>query len=101
MQSNATARCESSSNAMLAVLPLGELVSLCESKREKLQQDAWQGEMGRVCLDFFVGLTGLSWPELPMGYTERIDEPHLSPEKVSTVSFPDAARSAGLSKETM
>ena len=69
MQSHATAGCESNSNAMLAALTLNELVSLCESKREKLQLGPWQGEMGRVCLNFLVGLAGLSWPELPAGYT--------------------------------
>ena len=101
MQSNPTARCEPNSNAMLAALPLGELVLLCGSKREKLQRSAWQGEMGRVCLDFFVGLAGLSWPEHPASDAERINEAYLSPEKISTVSLPDAARPAGLSKEMM
>src|SRR6266850_2817553 len=99
MQSNATARCGSSSNAMLAALPLGEFVSLCKSKRDELHRGAWQGEMGRICLDFLVGLAGLSWPELSAGDAERINETYLSPEKISTVSLPDAARSAGLSKE--
>ena len=85
---------------MLAALPPGELVSLWKSKRDELHRGAWQGEMGRICLDFLVGLAGLSWPELPAGDTERINEPYLSPEKISTVSLPDAARSASLSKET-
>jgi len=96
MQSHATAGYESNSNAMLAALTLSELVSLCESKREKLQLGPWQGEMGRVCLDFFVGLAGLSWPELPAGYAERVNETHLSPEKKSTVSPPDACSFSSL-----
>jgi len=61
--------CESKSNAMLGALTLSELVSLSESKREKSLLGSWQGEMGRVCLNFLVGLAGLSWPELPAGYT--------------------------------
>lgn len=90
MQSTATAGCESNSNAMLAALSLGELISLCESKREKLERGSWQGEMGRTSLDFFVGLAGLSWPELPADFTERVNETYFSPEKISTVSLPDA-----------
>jgi hypothetical protein len=84
---------------MLAALPLGELVLLCKSKRDELHREAWQGEMGRICLDFLVGLAGLSWPELPAGDTERINETYLSQEKISTVSLPDAARFSR-SKET-
>lgn len=90
MQSSATAGCESNSNAMLVALSLGELISLCGSKREQLERGPWQGEMGRACLDFFVGLAELSWPELPAGFTERVNETYLSPEKISTVSLPDA-----------
>ncbi|KAH9967442.1 hypothetical protein BC827DRAFT_1174206 [Russula dissimulans] len=83
--SNATARCEVESNAMLAALSLGELVSLCESKRDLLQRGGWQGETGRVCLDFVVRLAGLRWPELPAADAERVDDSHLSsPEKIST-----------------
>lgn len=96
MQSSATAVCESNSNAMPVALSLGELISLCESKREKLlERGPWQGEMGHASLDFFVGLAGLSWPELPAGFTERVNEIYLSPEKISTVSLPDACVSAG------
>lgn len=92
MQSSATAGCESNSNAMPVALSLGELISLCESKREKLERgsESWQGEMGHASLDFFVGLAGLSWPELPAGFTEHVNETYLSPEKISTVSLPDA-----------
>jgi hypothetical protein len=48
--------------------------------------------MGHASLDFFVGLAGLSWPEpeLPAAFTERANETYLSPEKISTVSLPDA-----------
>jgi hypothetical protein len=46
--------------------------------------------MGRTSLDFFVGLAGLSWPELPADFTERVNETYFSPEKISTVSPPDA-----------
>lgn len=85
---------------MLAALPLGEFLSPCNSKRDELHQGAWHGEMGRICLDFLVRLAGLSWPELSAGDAERINKTYLSPEKISTVSLPDAARSAGPSKET-
>jgi len=91
MQSSATGPgCESNSNAMPVALSLGELISLCESKRENLERGPWQGEMGHASLDFFVGLAGLSWPELPAGFTEGVNETYLSPEKISTVSLPDA-----------
>lgn len=77
---------------MPVALSLGELISLCESKREKLERGPWQGDMGHASLDFFVGLAGLSWPEpeLPAAFTERANETYLSPEKISTVSLPDA-----------
>jgi len=75
---------------MLAALSLGELVSLCESKREILQRGAWEGEMGRVCLDFVVGLSGLSWPELLVAHAEHVKEPYLSPDKTLAVSLSDA-----------
>lgn len=67
---------------------IGELVSLCESKRDLLQRE---GEMGRLCLDFVVALAGFSWPELPTTQTEHINEPYLSPEKISTVKLSDAS----------
>jgi len=73
---------------MLPSLSLGELVSLCESKRDLLQRGEWQGETGRVCLDFVVRLAGLRWPELPAADAERVDDSYLSsPEKISTVRF--------------
>jgi hypothetical protein len=71
--------------------PIGELVSLCESKRDLLQREGWQGEMGRLCLDFVVALAGFNWPELPATHTGHTNEPHLSPEKISTVKLSDAS----------
>lgn len=82
---------------MLGALTLSEIVSLSESKREKLQLGPWQGEMGRVCLDFLVGLAGLRWPEPPAGHAEGVNETPLSPEKISTVSPPDACSFSSLS----
>jgi hypothetical protein len=76
---------------MLAGLSIGELVSLCESKRDLLQRGGWQGEMGRLCLNFVVALAGFSWPELPAAYTGHANGPHLSPEKISTVNLSDAS----------
>jgi hypothetical protein len=72
---------------MLASLSFGELVSLCETKRDELQRGRWQGEAGRECLDFIIGLAGLSWPKLPAAQTELVAESYLSPEKISTVSL--------------
>jgi hypothetical protein len=76
---------------MLADLPIGELVSLCASKRDLLQRGGWQGESGRLCLDFVVALAGFSWPELPEAYTGHVNESYLSPEKISTVKLYDAS----------
>jgi hypothetical protein len=75
---------------MLAGLSIGELVSLCESKRDLLQREGWQGEMGRLCLDFVVALAGFSWPEPPTACTGHVNGSDLSPEQVSTVNHSDA-----------
>ena len=78
---------------MRAGRPIGDLVSLCESKRDLLQHEGWQGEMGRLCLDFVVALAGFNWPELfatHPGYI-HINESHSSPEKVSTVKLSDTS----------
>jgi hypothetical protein len=72
---------------MLATLSFGQLVSLCETKRDELQRGRWQGEAGRECLDFVIGLAGLSWPKRPAAQTELVAESYLSPEKISTVSI--------------
>lgn len=71
---------------MLAALSFGELLSLCETKRDELQLGKWQGEVGRACLDFSIGLAGLSWPKLPVAQTGHVEESYLSPEKISAVS---------------
>ncbi|KAI9464815.1 hypothetical protein F5148DRAFT_1150114 [Russula earlei] len=69
-ESMATAGRGAGSNVMLAALSLGELVSLCESKRELLPPEGWQGEVGR-----------LKWPQT---HSERIDDSISSSEKIST-----------------
>jgi len=76
---------------VLAGRSIGELASLLESKRDLLQREGWQGEMGRLCLDFVVALAGLSWPELPAAHTGHINESYLSREKISTVNLSDAS----------
>jgi len=76
---------------VLAGRSIGELVPLCEFKRDLLQREGWQGETGRLCLDFVVALAGFSWPELPANYTGHINESYLSPEKISTVKISDAS----------
>lgn len=91
IQSNTVANCDPESKAMLADLSIGELVSLCASKRDLLQRGGWQGESGRLCLDFVIALAGFSWPELPEAYTKRVNESFLSPEKISTVNPSDVS----------
>jgi hypothetical protein len=76
---------------MLADLSIGELVSLCASKRDLLQRGGWQGESGRLCLDFVIALAGFSWPEVPEAYTGRLNGSYFSPEKISTVKLFDAS----------
>jgi hypothetical protein len=87
LQTGANASHGHESNAMLAALSFGELVSLCETKCDELQRGRWQGEAGHECLDFAISLAGLSWPKLPAAHTEHIAEAYLSPEKISTVSL--------------
>ncbi|KAI9440400.1 hypothetical protein H4582DRAFT_1781600, partial [Lactarius indigo] len=60
-------------------LSLGELVTVCESKREQLQHEDWRGEDGRVCLNFVVDLAGLKWPKPPADQIERTEGLYLSP----------------------
>jgi hypothetical protein len=91
VQSSTVAICDLEPKAVLAGRSIGELVSLCESKRDLLQHEGWQGEMGRLCLDFVVALAGFSWPELPATHTGHINEPYLSPEKISTVKLSDTS----------
>ena len=90
MQSDTVAICDPEPKAMLADLSIAELVSLCGSKRDLLQRGGWQGELGRLCLDFVVALAGFSWPELPAADTGHTNESYLSPEQISTVNSFDA-----------
>ncbi|KAF8269690.1 hypothetical protein EI94DRAFT_924825 [Lactarius quietus] len=59
----------------LATHSLGELVTICESKREQLQHESWRGEDGRECLNFVVGLAGLKWTNPPTDQIERTKVP--------------------------
>jgi len=85
-QSDTTAGRAHDPNAKLATHSFGELVTVCESKREQLQHVDWRGEAGRVCLDFVVDLAGLKWPKPPADQIERTKGLYLSPEEPSTVS---------------
>jgi hypothetical protein len=88
LQTDATASRRHESNTTLTALSFGQLVSLCETKRDELQRGVWQGEAGRQYLDFAIALAGLSWPKLPVAHAEHVDvaKSYLSPEKISTVS---------------
>ena len=66
---------------------LGELVTICESKREQLQHENWRGEDGGVCLNFVVDLAGLKWPNPPTDQIERTKGSYLSPGELSAVSL--------------
>jgi hypothetical protein len=83
--------CDLGSKAVPTGHSIGELVSLCESKRDLLQREGWQGEMGRLCLDFVVALAGFRWPEPPATRIGHTSESYLSPEKISTVKLSDAS----------
>jgi hypothetical protein len=83
-QSNPTA---GRAHEPLATHSLGELVTICESKREQLQHEDWRGEDGRVCLNFLVDLAGLKWPMPPADQMECTKGSHLSPGEPSPVSL--------------
>jgi hypothetical protein len=83
-QSGATAH---PAHANLATHTFGELVAICESKREQLQHESWGGEDGSVCLNFVVDLAGLKWPNSPTDQIERTKRSYLSPGEPSAVSL--------------
>jgi hypothetical protein len=70
-------------HANLATHTFGELVAICESKREQLQHESWGGEDGSVCLNFVVDLAGLKWPNSPTDQIERTKRSYLSPGEPS------------------
>ncbi|KAH9026389.1 hypothetical protein EDB85DRAFT_1979767 [Lactarius pseudohatsudake] len=82
-ESDATAGRSHDPNEQLAAHSLGELVAVCESKREQLQHEDWRGEDGRVCLNFVVDLAGLKWPKPPADQIERIEKSYWSPGEPS------------------
>ncbi|KAI0306038.1 hypothetical protein B0F90DRAFT_1695561 [Multifurca ochricompacta] len=80
--SNDTASRVHESNSQLAKHSLGELASLCEQRQEELLRGGWQGEVGLACLDFVIGLVGLSWPKPPSPQSEPAHELYISPAKI-------------------
>jgi hypothetical protein len=85
-QSDATAVRAHEPNEKLATHTFGELVTICELKRERLQHEGWRGEDGRVCLSFVVDLAGLKWPRPPADQMECTKGSRLSPGEPSAVS---------------
>ena len=86
-QSDATAGRALEPNEKLATHSLGELVTICELKREQLQHEGWRGEDGRVCLNFVVDLAGLKWPKPPTDQIECTKGSRLSPGEPLAVSL--------------
>ena len=86
-QSDATAGRAHEPNDTVVTLSLGELVTICESKREQLQHEGWRGEHGSACLNFVLDLAGLKWPKPPADQMECFKGSHSSPGEPSAVSL--------------